>query len=338
MTKFLARILAVIWGISLVTSTKANARPTASAPKERGIALGLFSEDPHYRYKMLLEEIKNVGASHVSLVYVWWQEDIRATAIERAPSWSATDQQIVQAQKDAKALGLHVTLFPILRLKKGKRDEWRGKLKPDNEEAWWASYQSFLTTAAKLGQAGGADRLSIGSELLSLESKRQRWRSLVQIIRAKWPKLELLYSANWDHYEKVSFWDLVDVIGLTGYWELTKDFDASKAVLKMSWKPIIKTLENWSRQRQSSVVFTEIGYPSLDGAAAWPWDQTRSAPIDLEEQRRAYEAFVESWSSSDIVQGVYWWNWFGFGGLQDGDYTPRGKPAADVIKAWYKSE
>jgi hypothetical protein len=304
-------------------------------PAERGIALGLFSGDSDFSYKSLLEEIRDAGATHVSITWVWWQDNIRATEIRRVPSWTAADAQVVDSIRAAKAIGLQVTGFPIVRLVTSEKDEWRGRIAPENEDDWWRSYRSFIVQSARLSAKGGADRLSIGSELLSRENMRSRWTEVIDNVRAETPDLELMYSANWDHYEKVTFWDLVDVAGLTGYWELTKSLDPSVDELSLSWAPIKRIVGAFSDRIGRRIVLTEIGYPSLDGGASWPWDETRKAKVDLEEQRRAYEAFVRSWSDTRFLQGVYFWNWFGFGGPEDPGYTPRKKPAESVIRAWY---
>lgn len=308
----------------------------AAPPPERGIALGLFSADPSYRYKMLLEEIAETGATHVSITWVWWQSNVRASDIRYVPAWSATDEQIVGAIRDAKALGLHVTAFPIVRLQKSGRGEWRGRIRPHDEDEWWRAYNAYILHSLVLATKGGADRLSVGSELLSREPMRKRWLELIERVRMRAPQMELLYSANWDHYEPVSFWDAIDVVGLTGYWELTKDPDPSISDLRFAWGPVKTTLLAWHERIGRPFVFTEVGYPSLDGGASWPWDETRKASVDIDEQRRAYEAFVQTWSDTPALRGVYFWNWFGFGGPEDTNYTPRKKPAADVIRRWYR--
>ena len=305
------------------------------APAERGVGLGLFSQDPEYRYRALLEEIKETGATHVSVVWVWWQQDVHATAIRAVPGWSATDEQIVETLHEAEKLGFRTTAFPIVRLQRSTRSEWRGRIAPRDEDTWWDSYLHFILHAADLAKRGGADRLTVGSELLSRERMRGRWRRVIDQVRLLAPDLELMYSANWDHFAPVSVWDLVDVAGLTAYWELTKSTEADVSDLLGAWRTVKPRVLEFAKQVGRPVVFTEVGYPSLDGAAAWPWDETRKAAIDLEEQRRAYEAFVRTWSGERAITGVYWWNWFGFGGPEDGDYTPRHKPAAEVIRRWF---
>lgn len=308
---------------------------TAGPPLERGVALGLFSADDAFDYTPLLDELVSVGATHVELTYVWWQDDVAATSLGPLPDWSASDAQVVATARAARARGLHVTVFPIIRLAKQQPGQWRGTLAPRDEDAWWHSYTAMILHAAELARRGGAQRLAIGSELVSRERQRARWVELADRVRVHAPQLELLYSANWDHYRPVSFWDVVDVIGLTGYFELTRDTAASTHTLTTAWAPVVRDLEAWSRELGRPIVLTEVGYPSLDGGAVWPWDQTRRAAVDLEEQRRAYAAFVSAWSGRPFLAGVYFWNWFGFGGAACTDYTPRHKPAADVLARWY---
>lgn len=307
------------------------------APEERGLALGLFSADPSYSYRMLIDEVANTGATHISIVWVWWQDDVRAQEIKYVSGWSATDAQILEALREAKRHKLHVTAFPIVRLMKSTSNEWRGKIAPEDPDVWWRSYNEFMHHNAQLAKLGGADRLCVGSELLSMEKRRERWLDVIDRVRVTAPDVEVLYSANWDHFEPVSFWDAIDVVGMTGYWELTRDMNATTEDLLLSWQSIKPSVLDWLDRIGKPVVITEIGYPSLDGGAAWPWDETRKAPVDLEEQRRAYDAFARAWSDTPQLSGVYFWNWFGFGGEKDGNYTPRGKPAADVIRRWYRT-
>lgn len=305
------------------------------APEERGVALGLFSADPSFDYGPLLDEIAELGATHVSIVWVWWSEDVHDVRIRRRRGWSPSWRQVERTIRQARARSLHVTAFPIVRLSTPDPAQWRGRIQPRDEDAWWAAYEDFIVESGRRAARSGAQRLSIGSELLSREGMRGRWRVLIDRVRSYAPELQLLYSANWDHYRPVSFWDLVDVVGLTGYWELTRDPDASEQALLRAWAPIQAEVRAWASELKRPLVITELGYPSLDGGAMFPWDETREAKLDLEEQARAFRAFIRAWTPVDELQGVFIWNWFGFGGPKDGDYTPRGKPSADVIRRWY---
>jgi hypothetical protein len=189
---------------------------------------------------------------------------------------------------------------------------------------------------AALGAGEGVDRLTVGSELNSREGMRGRWIELIERVRIVGPRLEIAYSANWDHFRAVRFWDAVDVVGVTGYFEVAKHQQATEAEMRAAWQPIVTDLGAFSRALGRSIEISEIGYPSLDGGAMWPWDETRSAPVDLEEQRRAYAAFATALADQRWMSGIFAWNWFGEGGASSTDYTPRRKPAAAVLEAFYR--
>lgn len=305
-------------------------------PAERGVALGLFSMDPDWSYSSLVDEIVEHGATHVSLVWVWWQDELRSTNIYNKPLWTATEAQLVETASIVKQRGLHLTVFPIVRLVKPGPGEWRGRIAPTDEDAWWASYDAYILRAAAIASFTGADRFSVGSELLTREAMRPRWQTLIERIRLRHPQLELMYSANWDHYRPVRFWDLLDVAGMTAYWELGDAEAPQVERLVTRWKGPRGEIERFSDLIDTPVVLTEIGYPSLKGGLRWPWNETRKAEVDLETQRLGYEAFARAFGGRASIAGAYFWNWFGFGGPEDGDYTPRGKPAADVMGCWYR--
>jgi hypothetical protein len=133
----------------------------------------------------------------------------------------------------------------------------------------------------------------------------------------------------------VTFWDLVDLMGITGYYKVAKAKDASEAEMLAAWQRIRSRLTAWSRKTGRKFLFTEIGYPSMDGGAVHPWDYTLNAPPDPEEQRRAFRAFVRAWRGASELAGVFVWDWYGAGGPRDTHYTVRGKPAAKVLKRWF---
>jgi hypothetical protein len=151
----------------------------------------------------------------------------------------------------------------------------------------------------------------------------------------------LTYAANWDQLEKFKHWQKLDAMSMSGYFELADHTEPTLDELIGSWEKwkidIFQTRERLALT-QLPLWFIEIGYPSQDGAAQYPWNYTLDRPIDLEEQRLCYEAFITTWHEAPKLEGVYWYNFFGDGGPDDGDYTPRGKPALNEIKRWYAQE
>jgi len=149
----------------------------------------------------------------------------------------------------------------------------------------------------------------------------------------------LTYSGNWDHYDQVAIYDLVDLAGVTGYFELKAPGGATDAAaLARQWTAHRRTLEAWQARIGRPLLFTELGYLSQTGTHAWPWKEGADEPVDLAEQARCYEAFTLAWHDSATLGGVFVWNWYGWGGAHSKGYTPRHKPAAAVIERWFKAQ
>ena len=316
---------------------------SAQAAPVRGVALGLFAEDAGWSYRPLLQEIARSGADHVALVVAWYQADAASTQLADHPRYTAPPSAIAGAIRDARAVGLAVTLFPIVRLSAPRTpDEWRGTLAPADRAAWWRSYGDKLLALARLGAREGATLLSVGSELSTLDGARDHaaFAALVARVRRIFHG-RLMYSGNWDHFRDVDSYDLVDVVGLCGYFALVEPGAPTTVEdLTRGWRDWRVELERFARARGRPIVFTELGYRSIRGAAAAPWDEGARGTVDLDEQRRAYAAFRRVWHDAPAWSfgGVYFWNWYGWGGAGSRSYTPRGKPALDELRAFFGAD
>ena len=325
---------------SLVALAALPPSPADAAPPaafQRGVALGLFSEDAGFSYRPLLDEIAATGADHVELVVAWYLEDVHATSVREHPRFTAPLAAVERAVRDAHAAGLRVFLFPILRLERqASPNEWRGTLAPRDRAALFASYTDKMLELARLAARTRVDLLSVGSELSTLDVERAPWVALVAGVRAAYPG-PLTYSGNWDHFDKVAIYDLLDLAGLCGYFKLSERLEPQVAALTARWRDHRSRLEAFAARVGRPLLFTEIGYLSQKGASAWPWNEGAVEPIDLDDQRRCYEAFRRAWEDapSSLLAGVYFWNWYGWGGDRSRGYTPRGKPAQAEIRTFF---
>jgi hypothetical protein len=306
-------------------------------PRQRGVALGLFAEDVSFSYLPLLGEIAALGASHVALVIPLYQTNAASTDLRLHTRLSPSLEMVADTVRAAQRIGLEVSLFPIVRLSAPRTPkEWRGTLAPSDRDAWFASYGQLVGDLASLATLTGATRLVIGSELSTLDRDLPRWRKLIALIRAVYSGT-LVYSSNWDHYQEASLFELVDEVGVVGYFDLCDaKGPCDVSTLTARWRQIGRQLESNLSQLDKPFIFTELGYRSRTGATAAPWDENPGGTPDLEEQRRGFEAFRLAWTVPDSsharLDGVYIWNWYGYGGPGTTSYTPRGKPAAEIIK------
>jgi hypothetical protein len=313
--------------------------PRPPAQKQRGVALGLFAEDVSFSYRPLIEEIAALGATHIALVVPFYQQDGAATTLRLHTRLSPTLAATAEAARAARQAGLAVTLFPIVRLESPRGpNDWRGTLAPSNRQAWFRSYEALLGDLAAVGRVTEATRLIIGSELSTLDGEADLplWRPVIEKVRALFSG-QLVYSANWDHYRDVRLYELVDELGVVGYFNLREPDGASDVeALAGRWRALRGELESWMIGQGKPFVITELGYRSRAGSSASPWDETTGGSVDLDEQRRSFAAFRRAWSDPGApavsLDGVYVWNWYGFGGAGSVGYTPRGKPAQEEVR------
>jgi len=301
-----------------------------------GLVLPLFALEEDYSYKQAIDEIHASGARSISFFVTNYQEDIRANYIylnRRAIEISRLSEIIKYAHQK----GLSVFLFPTLHIQHLGHKEWRGVLKPQDPELWWKNYTQLIRFYTDLAREYQVEVLSIGSELCAMESDYDHWSKIVRYARKNYPGL-LTYSANWDHYHDIAFMKEMDFLGINAYFGLTQKTDPTLQELLDAWKPAKQRIEEAYNEYKRPIIITEIGYPSVDGANKDPWNYFATTPVDLKEQELCYQAFVKTWDPPPpFMHSVYFYNWWGDGGPQDRDYTPRGKPAEKVLEKWYKS-
>jgi len=126
-------------------------------------------------------------------------------------------------------------------------------------------------------------------------------------------------------------------VGIDFYFPVTDLDNPGRFDLLAGWQPWLDRLARLHGQADRPVLITEIGYRSVDGAGVQPWSFTDESDVDTGEQADLYWAALQATAGREWISGLIWWNWLasGGGGMQDGDYTPRGKPAEDEVRdAW----
>lgn len=325
----------VFAALALAISVFAAAGP----PPMRGVVLTLTMEDAEFSYVPFVEEVRDLGATHLSLLIAWYQRDVQATAIHAKPGKTVPEQRLRETIRAARGRGLEVMLLPIVLLEEEGEDDWRGSLAPSDPDAWFDVYTTRLLALAELAKEEQVALLSVGSEFASLERDETRWRRLCKAVRGVFPG-QLVYTANWDTPDRVAWWDAVDHMGISAYYELAVPGDATTTgTLTQEWA----AWRQWLLEKRDlhapgkPILFSEVGYPSIEGGAALPWDYTREAPASPAEQRDAFEALIRTWESDPSLSGVFVYTWMDFGEAPERGYSPRGKPAEELLRAWFRS-
>ena len=338
---FLGLLLAIsllLFDLTILWSGRTAIRPVM----QKGVALGVFkaSEGMSY-YRSSLEDIAALGASHLSVPVFILQDSLHSVAHFTRPSDGATKEQHERVIREvidyAHRMGLKVLLTPIVNLDRPGKNEWRGTIAPHDWEAWFESYRGMIRHYARLAAEMDVEYLSVGTELVSAERYTGQWRETIAEVRGIFPG-QLTYSANWDRYDRVAFWDDLDFAGISAYYELSESEDPTVEQLVSAWRPVKADLLRWQARWNKPLLFTEIGYMSQSGVAGHPWNYVSEEPLDLEAQRRCYEALRLAWEGEERFAGLYLWIWEpDKRGGEDRGYNFAGKPAEEVVRDWYHS-
>lgn len=307
----------------------------------RGLAIQVAGGwyEPVATYEPLLAEIADLGANTVLLCVPGFMEHAGAQAIYLDTRKVPPPADFAALLRRCREHGLKPILMPIVLLRHPRGSEWRGVIDPPSWDEWWRQYEEFILYFADIAREGGAEALMVGSELVSTEKYTARWRALIAAVRPRFHGGKLGYSANWDHYRPIEFWDDLDFIGMTSYYTLADKANPTVEEIVARWRPIRDDVLAWQRRVGKPILLTEVGWCSQEGAAKAPWNyyqNQRATPAGMEEQRRLYEAFIRAWNDTPALMGVIWWEWTTApGGPSDFGYTPKGKPAEDVLRAWF---
>jgi len=324
---------------ALASSALAADPQPAETVRQRGLAIQLASGASAFAtYAALLREIAGLGANSVLLSAAGYMEHARAQAIYIDARCTPSPGDFAALIREAHRLDLRVMVMPIVLLSHPRGSEWRGVIDPPDWVEWWAQYRKFVRHFADIAREGEAEAFFVGSELVSTEKYTSEWVKTIELVRGLY-RGQLSYSANWDHYKPIAFWDKLDFVSMTSYYTLADHKNPSVDEIIGRWRPVHKEITDWLKTTGKPLVLTEVGWCSQEGAATAPWNyyqNTNATAAGHEEQRRLYEAFLRVWDGTPGLSGVIWWEWTAApGGPSDFNYTPRGKPAEQVLRRWF---
>jgi hypothetical protein len=222
------------------------------------------------------------------------------------------------------------------RLLEGRHNEIEMRTDAD-WQAWFRNYGDYILAHARQAEAAGVDMFCVGRELDRTVRRREAdWRDLVHHVRGIYHG-PLTYSANFDSYRDLGFWDALDFIGVSAYFKLSDAPDPSLAELAEGWDRALAPLAELSRRVERPVLLTEIGYPAIASAAGAPWREG-PGPADVWLQSRLYEAALRAISKRPYIVGAFPWLWEGTAEppFRDSSYSIQGKPAAFILARWYR--
>jgi hypothetical protein len=233
---------------------------------------------------------------------------------------------------EAHARGMKVMVVPHLAYW-GSPFSWRGAIRFDDPVArarFFREYQAFVVALAAIVR--DADAFVVGSELDGTIDDEAAWRGVISAVRPVYPG-PITYASNWDAFERVRFWDAVDVVGVQAYFPLvTEEAPPSTDDLAAGWRAVMARVRALHERTGKQVIFTELGYDAHDRAALEPWASGKPTPSGEALQQAALDAALRAVDQEPAVVGAFLWKWFP-GEVAHGDFRMSTPANRSIIRA-----
>jgi hypothetical protein len=297
-------------------------------------------------FRKSVDNANSANVNYITLIIPYHQANPYSTDIYK--TWNTpTDASLISATQYIHSKGMAVNFKIHMENDNG---EWRAYINPGDRTKWFGNYKNVLATYATLAEQHGVEQITIGAELINMTaddangSNTQNWQNLIGYIRTIYSG-KLTYSANWgakglwvDEKNRIKFWGALDSIGVSAYFPLTTN-DTSVEAYTAKWDEVRKNdLEPLRNQYNKPILFTEVGYRSMNWAQWEPFNYWSDGAFDEGNQARLYEALFSYWNSYGYMIGVQLWDWNSnpnAGGQGNKDFTPQHKLAEQTMRTWF---
>ncbi|MEO3944331.1 1,4-beta-xylanase [Gorillibacterium sp. CAU 1737] len=271
----------------------------------------------------------------VTIAFAALQDHPQSTQIDFENAPTVTDDEVKNAIRKAKELGLQVCLKPVVNVRNGT---WRAHIRFFDRDVpcepkwsdWFQSYTRFIVHHARIAEETGCELFCIGCEMVSTDHREAEWRQLIAEVRKVYSG-PITYNCDKYQEDHVSWWDAVDVISSSGYypvdaWE--ENLDRIEAVVQAHGKPFF---------------FIEAGCMSQEGSEFLPNDWSLKGTPSQEAQDAFYRAMFTACDKRPWVEGFMLWDWPALlpsaeAAPHTGGYYVYGKKAEETIQTYYREK
>jgi len=252
--------------------------------------------------------------------------------------------------------GKKVSLMPKLYAKSGG---YIANLHPEDKILWFQSYSDVLLHFVKLAEENNVELFSLGNEFTSMFTDDAEWNKIVDSVKEIYHgqltvKINCWYKqTQFNDLLKINWFQNLDYIGIAAYFDLTDKMDPTEEDLKKAWFAsrqglnIVDELEKLSKTYDKPIIFSEIGYRSVDGCNIEPWNADEKSPRsdpnlatgkqDDAETILCAKVLFETFKTQNWWKGTFWFYWpTGILSESDTGYGIRGKPVSKEILNEYR--
>lgn len=340
MPRFIPILCFSLFVLLLGLSCKPNLKPVSVDLKIKGLS---FASIDRIANGSDFLPIKELSAEWISLMpYAFYLSQKKELYFDDEFQWEGEKSEGIREMcKTARYHQLNVMLKPHIWYDHGL---YTGELSFETEADWKkfeSRYTDFILLYAKIAEDEQVDLFCIGNELYQFASERNEyWISLIDTVKKVYTG-KITYAENWDKYSYINFWEQLDFIGVNGYFPISKQKNPDLFEMIEGWNNWEHELESFSTELQKSILFTELGYRSVDYTGKEPWNHQKQEKQNLDLQALAFEAFFESVWKKSWCAGVFIWKHYPrdyYNAENTTDYSIDKKPAANTILKYFKGE
>ncbi len=259
--------------------------------------------------------------------------------------WGQRDVGLRVTSRLARARGIATLLKPHITIVDRSSGFWPGQIRMRSDaewKEWFRSYGAIVLHYAELAAEEGMEAFCVGAELRETLSHEAEWRALIAQVRERYPGC-VMYSVNWDDYERFGFADAVDAIGVQAYFPISDALQPSETEIERGWDRSLQRFERWVERVGRPIVFTEVGFHSCMGSLDRPWEwHFPGMPPDFALQARAYDVTLRVLRGRPWLRGLYFWKWLPGRARpappDDTEFHPQGKPAEEIMRRHFREE
>lgn len=306
-------MLATAIGV-IAAGVRGQGEPTSNEPV-RGVVISCQTWGQEWGTDEMVEALREVKALGANWVQIHPYAGATREGGLRLRRWDPSappPNWLTRPIKEAHRLGLKICITPHVAPWRAGWG-WRGDIRYDSPAQWdrfFDDYTTWITALARICQ--DADGFTVGSELdQTIEDHEDRWREIIAAVRAE-TDAPLAYAANWPDYQRVPFWDALDVIAISAYFPIIQhQRRPTVAEMDRAWTRIRGEVLAYARTQYRQVVFMELGYDTGLNAARTPWQDGdgRAGGAALQAQCLDRALAAVEIPDDDLV-GSFLWKWF----------------------------
>lgn len=297
----------LVWGACLPEVAPAQ---SAELTEVRGVTLSTHRGNREWDSDQLGPTLGDISAVGANWVAIHPYASVLAEGGVRR--WEAGDEIpafLERPRRESQARQMRLLVKPHLAYW-GSPFAWRGEIEFEEEAQWrrfFAEYEAWIVQVARWSRA--ADAFVVGTELDRTLHREADWRRLIARVREV-TEAPLTYAANWTDYEKVPFWDALDVVGIQAYFPVSTKSSPSRGEVESAWRERSRQLAEFAESVKRPILFTELGYNRSFRAAAEPWSDDTDGPEAEALQLLLLEVALETVDREPHLVGAFLWKWF----------------------------